>query len=83
MISRKMILGGINTMGLKVFNLVAMFAVSVVLARTLGVEEYGHYVFVFTLVGLLSEPQFIGLRSLAVRHTVLNLTSATAGRMRT
>lgn len=77
-----MILGGINTMGLKVFNLVAMFAVSVVLARTLGVEEYGHYVFVFTLVGLLSEPQFIGLRSLAVRHTVLNLTSATAGRMR-
>ncbi|WP_221801435.1 polysaccharide biosynthesis C-terminal domain-containing protein [Oceanobacter mangrovi] len=74
-ISRKQILGGINTLGLKLFNLGAMFAVSVVLARTLGVEEYGHYVFVFTLVGLLSEPQFIGLRTLAVRHSSLYLAS--------
>lgn len=82
MISRKMILGGIKTLGLKVFNLAAMFAVSVFLARALGVEDYGNYVFVFTLVGLLSEPYFIGLRTLAVRHTALNMEPGSHGLVR-
>ncbi|WP_419811962.1 polysaccharide biosynthesis C-terminal domain-containing protein [Bacterioplanoides sp.] len=82
MISRKMILGGIKTLGLKVFNLAAMFAVSVLLARVLGVDEYGNYVFVFTLVGLLSEPYFIGLRTLAVRHTALNMEPGSHGLVR-
>lgn len=47
------------------------FLATIVLTRVLGAEQYGVYVFAFTLVGILSEPQFVGLRTLAVRNAAV------------
>ena len=50
-----------------------MFLVTIVLTRTLGADQYGVYIFAFTLVGTLSEPQLIGLRTVAIRNTAVYL----------
>lgn len=71
--AEQLLSGGVKTLILKLINIGAMFLVSVLLARSLGAEEYGSYIFVFTLVGLLSEPVFLGLRTVAVRNSAIYL----------
>jgi len=71
--------GGVKTLGMKLVNIGTMFLATVALTRTLGAEQYGIYVFVFTLVVVLAEPQFAGLRTVAVRNTAIYLDEGQLG----
>lgn len=73
MFAKRLLKGGAKTLLLKLFNIGIMFVVTIGLTRALGAEQYGVYIFVFTLVGALSEPQFVGLRTVAVRNTAIYL----------
>ncbi|MDO3386844.1 oligosaccharide flippase family protein [Gilvimarinus sp. SDUM040013] len=69
----RLLKGGALTMALKLINLGLMFITSIILARILGTHDYGSYIFVFTLVGLLSEPVFLALRTVAIRNGTIYL----------
>lgn len=56
--------------GIKVFNVILSLVSGVLLARTLGVENYGIYSFVVSIITLLSLPTNAGLPTLIVRETV-------------
>ena len=78
----KLLSGSVKTLLLKITNIGTLFLVSVLLARTLGAEEYGSYIFVFTLVGLLSEPLFVGLRTVALRNGTIYIQEHKYGLLR-
>jgi O-antigen/teichoic acid export membrane protein len=55
------------------------FAISIVMARHLGVSSYGTYSYVFSLLTLLSTPAQFGLPNLIVRETAKNLATGRVG----
>lgn len=66
---RKTIKGASGTFLMKIAGIGLTFLATIALTRSLGAEQYGVYVFVLTLVGLLTEPQFVGLRTVAVKNS--------------
>lgn len=56
---------------LKLIQLPIGLVISVLLARWLGVEGYGVYTYVFSLVSLLALPAYAGLSTLLVREVAL------------
>ncbi|MGI9275464.1 MAG: oligosaccharide flippase family protein [Endozoicomonas sp.] len=75
----KLLSGGIKTLILKVINIGVLFLVSVSLARILGATDYGSYVFIFSLLSLFAEPVFVGLRTMALRHTAIFIQEDSPG----
>ncbi len=65
----KLLKGGIGSIGLKVSSTFLTLLTAVVVARTLGPEQYGIYAYVMGLVSLLSLPALFGLPPLVVRET--------------
>jgi len=65
----KLLKGGIGSIGLKVSSTFLTLLTAVVVARTLGPEQYGIYAYVMALVSLLSLPALFGLPPLVVRET--------------
>lgn len=61
--------GGAGSLGLKIANICLGLGMAVVLARTLGVNNYGIYTYVFALVSFLAVPAKFGLPNLVVRET--------------
>lgn len=54
---------------IRVSSLLATFSVSVLLARSLGPDQFGIYAYVFAIVSILSLPAQVGLPQLMVRET--------------
>lgn len=67
--ARRLIGGASATTGMKLVSMGLRFAATICLTRLLGVENYGVYAFVFTLMTVLGEPVFGGLRTLMLRNT--------------
>lgn len=61
--------GATGTAGLKMVNMVLTLAVGILLARSLGPENYGIYAFVLSVITLLGLPTKAGLPTLIVRET--------------
>jgi len=59
----------IASIALKVGSVLLGFVLSVILARSLGPEGYGIYVYVFAIVSLIAVPAQLGLPLLLVRET--------------
>lgn len=64
--------GVTGSAGLKAANTVLTMTTGVLLARTLGPEDYGVYAFVLSIVALLGLPTKAGLPTLIVRETAKN-----------
>lgn len=73
--------GGVGAAFVKVASLGVTFAVTVLLARLLGPEEFGLYSFVFSLVSVAAVvPQF-GLPGLVLRETARSVANEDYGRL--
>lgn len=68
----QLIKGATGTVSLKVVNTVLTLAVGILLARSLGPENYGVYAFVLSIITLLGLPSKAGLPTLIVRETAKN-----------
>ena len=66
-----MVAGAGSTSLLKTFNACATFAVTLVLARALGVNEFGKFSFAMSIVTLLGVFAKFGADQVIVRHTAL------------
>jgi O-antigen/teichoic acid export membrane protein len=64
--------GAIGTAGLMGINTLLTLGVGIMLARTLGPENYGIYAFVFSVITLMGLPTKAGLPTLVVRETAKN-----------
>ncbi len=60
---------GLASIVIKVFGLGFSLITAIVLARTLGPEQYGVYSYVLAIVSILAIPAMFGLPSLIVRET--------------
>ena len=60
--------GAIGSFGLKVALIGFSFLISFILARALGVAEYGSYAYVLAWVNFLSIPALLGLDQLVIRE---------------
>lgn len=67
--------GGVGSLTVKLASVLLGFVLAVILARTLGPEQYGVYGFVLTLVTLIAIPAQVGLPHLVVRETAKAATS--------
>ena len=65
---KKLINSGISSIAIRIVGTGLAFALSVVLARTLGAEGFGIYSFVLSLLIFLSIPIQAGFPNLAVRE---------------
>lgn len=74
-----LIRGASGTFALKVVSTVLAFTTSLVLARLLGVKEYGAYAYAISWVLLLSVPAVMGLDVLLTREVVRYKTQADWG----
>src|SRR5690606_16348901 len=61
--------GGVGSIAVKIASTGLNLILAVVLARLLGVEEFGVYSFIFPLVTILAIPAQMGLPNLVVRET--------------
>lgn len=61
--------GGIISIAIKVFGLGFSLLTAIILARTLGPEQYGVYSYVLAIVSILAIPAMFGLPTLIVRET--------------
>lgn len=59
--------GGLGSLVIKFGNILLQFGVGVALARTLGVEAFGIYTFVFAVIKILAIPTELGLPNLLIR----------------
>ncbi|MBV1879123.1 MAG: oligosaccharide flippase family protein [Pseudomonadales bacterium] len=57
-----------GTLGIRVVNMALAVATSIIVARSLGVEAYGSYAFVMSIIGTLALVCYIGLPELMVRE---------------
>lgn len=64
----KLVRGGAGVGGLQLLSLPIGLATSVLMARTLGVEDYGVYSYVLGLVALFALPAYAGLPPFLVRE---------------
>lgn len=76
----KKAIGG--TVGLRLFSVAATFLASVLLARFLGVEDFGFYSFVYALVTLVALPCQVGIPVLLVRETAKFESLASWGKIK-
>ena len=60
--------GTIGTLSLKIFSTIIGFITSIIIARLLGVEEYGNYAYAISWIYLLSIPSIFGMDKLLVRN---------------
>ncbi len=60
--------GTIGTLSLKIFSTIIGFSTSIIIARLLGVEEYGNYAYAISWIYLLSIPSIFGMDKLLVRN---------------
>lgn len=74
--------GASGTAGIQAVNLLLMLASGVLLARSLGPENYGTYSFVLSIITLLSLPTKAGLPTLLVRETAKHQLNMNWGVMR-
>ena len=61
--------GGLASIAIKIFGLGFSLLTAIVLARTLGPEQYGVYSYVLAIVSILAIPAMFGLPALIVRET--------------
>lgn len=64
--------GALGVAGLQIVNILFILLSGVMLARTLGPESYGMYVFVLSLITLFGLPTNAGLPTLIIRETAKN-----------
>ncbi|WP_299330800.1 flippase [uncultured Psychrobacter sp.] len=64
-----LIRGGLASIAIKVSGLSFSLLTAIILARTLGPEQYGVYSYVLAIVSVLAIPAMFGLPSLIVRET--------------
>ena len=67
---------------IKIANALLGFLTAVLLARTLGVEGYGEYAFVYAIMTMLAIPTTLGLPQLVIRETALALQAGNTARIR-
>lgn len=75
-LSQQLIRGVSGTAGLSAINIALTLIIGIVIARSLGPENYGIYAFVLSVVTLLGLPIKAGLPVLVVRETALNQLAA-------
>lgn len=73
--------GGIGAAAVKVASLAFTFAVTIVLARALGAQEFGLYSFIIALVTVMAVPSQFGLPSLVLRETARSVATDDYGRL--
>jgi O-antigen/teichoic acid export membrane protein len=61
--------GGLASIAIKIFGLGFSLLTVIILARTLGPEQYGVYSYVLAIVSILAIPAMFGLPTLIVRET--------------
>lgn len=61
--------GGLASIAIKIFGLGFSLLTAIILARTLGPEQYGVYSYVLAIVSILAIPAMFGLPTLIVRET--------------
>src|SRR5690606_28509499 len=74
--------GGLASIAIKIFGLGFSLLTVVILARTLGPEQYGIYSYVLAIASILAIPAMFGLPSLIVRETAKSEVKQTWGLMR-
>jgi O-antigen/teichoic acid export membrane protein len=67
-LAAELLRGSVGVGGLQIVSLALSFAASILLARALGPESYGQYVFVLAVVTLLGLPVTTGLGQLVTRE---------------
>lgn len=80
-LGRQILKSGVGSALTKGFSLALSFAVSIVLARALGPEEFGLYSFVIALASILAVPPQFGLPALILRETGRALAKEDYGRL--
>lgn len=68
-LNSKLLGNAIISVGIKALGIIFGLITTVILARALGVEEYGVYTYVLAVVNLLAVPAMFGLPTLIVRET--------------
>src|SRR5690554_1211211 len=74
--------GGLASIAIKIFGLGLSLLTAIILARTLGPEQYGVYSYVLAIVSILAIPAMFGLPSLIVRETAKAEVKQEWGKMR-
>jgi O-antigen/teichoic acid export membrane protein len=84
--TRRLLGAGASTLAMHLVGVGLLLVTTIILTRAMGVDQYGVYVVVLGLAGVLGEPQFVALRTLAVRHGAVYMgdgaTDAFAGLLR-
>ena len=70
------------TGAIRVANVLLTLATSVLLARILGIEEFGQYVFLYSLILIISIPARMGLPQLVLRETAYAKREDATGKIR-
>lgn len=68
-LKEQLIRGGVGSVILKIIGTFLSLASAVVLARLLGVEDYGLYVYILAVITILSIPAQAGIKTLVTRET--------------
>lgn len=68
-LSKRLVLDGAASLGIRACGLLSGFLLAVVLARKMGPAEYGTYTYALALISLLAVPAMSGLPTLVVRET--------------
>lgn len=74
--------GVVGTFGLKMGNMFLGLIIAILLARSLGVDGYGIYAYVVTVVGVLAIPTQMGLPELVLRQVAQYRARADWGLLR-
>lgn len=77
----ELVRGGLAALSMRVAAVLASLAASVILARSLGPEQYGIYAFVFSIISILSLPVKMGLPTLTLRETAQARATGQWGRL--
>lgn len=78
----RLLRGGIGALAIKIVSTLLGLVSSIVLTRALGVEQFGAYTYVFSLIALLSVPTQFGMTTLVVRETAKAEANKTWGVMK-
>ncbi|MEX1197409.1 MAG: oligosaccharide flippase family protein [Pseudohongiellaceae bacterium] len=80
-LSRQLLRGATGMAGLNAIKILLTLLTGVVLARVLGPEDYGVYVFILSLVTVLGLPTSAGLPVLVLRETARNQLTGHWGKL--
>ena len=73
---------GIASLVMRVASMALALGLTILLARVLGPEEYGIYVYIFTLILIMVIPAHFGLPRLLIRETAKTQVDENWGKMR-